>query len=384
MSYWYWRTLKNTWDLDHGTTQRFDLPDKGMLSGMMIKLQNKNNVELVNKNLPYPPQKITYRIVGNGNYEIVDIKGSHLQALNFWDIGSMPWDSVRVLDEGGNENYSIIPFGIKLGDLEHGLDLSKFPAGVQFEETNTMDDTLYTSGYSKLTVYGLFRKNPDPGLFSEGFLKKRQIQNRNTDTEAQYSVKLPTKNKIRQISIFTEPDQSSGVPSAMPFAVINNIWLGLKSREEYLLENISASQFARFMHYFYNRKPKTMITCRTGAAADKAIDTMIYEREDSQMTIHSGSVAKYAVFDASAMYERFVKPTGFNTGGGGTNVNIYVESQGILYHGHIPLLMQDPLSKEAEWLDAEEQASVHVEWKEGGTTGNIYLILDELQKTYPT
>lgn len=384
MGYWYWRTLKNSWDLDHGTTQRFDLPDKGMISGLMIKLQNQNNLELVNANLPYPPQKITYRIVGNGNYEIIDIKGSHLQALNFWDIGSMPWDSVRVLDNEGNENYSIIPFGIKLGDMEHGLDLSKFPAGVQFEETNTMNDTLYTSGKSKLTVYGLFMKNPEPGLFSGGFLKKRQIQNRNTATETQYSVKLPTTNKIRQISVFTEPDQTLGVPDTGPFSVITNIWLGLKSREEYLLENIGASQFARFMHYFYNRKPETMITCRTGVSADKAIDTMIYERESSLMALHSGTVAKYALFDASAMYERFVKPSGFLSGGTTNNINIYLRSKGILYHGHIPLLMQDPLSPEKDWIDAEEQATMYVEWTEGGASGNIFLVLDELQKTYPT
>lgn len=383
MGYWYWRNLKNAWNLDHGTSDRFDLPERGMLSGLMLKIQNKNNLELVNVNLPYPMQKITFRIVANGNVEIVDIKGSHLQALNFWDRGMMPWDSVRVLDNEGNENYSFIPFGRELGDEKYGLDLSKFDAGVQFEETNTMNDTLYTENYSKLTVYGLFRKDPEAGLFGGGYLKKRQILNRTTTGATQHSVKLPTRNKIRQISLFSEMTQAAGLPTYGPFAVLNTLWLGLKSKEEYLLNSIPADQFARFIHHFYKRKPETKIRCRTGMSADKIIDTMIYEREDSLMSPNFGGTGYFVQFDTSAMYERFVKPTGYNASGSGVNVNIYLRSQGILYHGHIPLLMGDMMGDEEGWLDAEEEKDVYVEWSEGGSYGNIYVVLDELQKTYP-
>ena len=383
MGYWYWRPLKTSWDLDHATTQRFELPDKGMLSALMLNLITVNATETCTYDDPYPHQRIGFRVVGNGNKVIVDVRGRQLQAINYWDTGKMPWDMNVVLSGASCNQYSFIPFGIKPGDPLHGLDLSKFASGVQFEETNTFSDSYYTAGSSKLNIQGLFYKDPPGDLFGGGFMKKRQVINKTAASETQVSVKLPTENKLRQINMFTEPSLSSNVPATGPFTNLTSIWLGVKSKEEYLLNNYNASQFARMIHQLYGRLPETKIRCRTGTASDKFIDTMIYERIDSMAVSSQGATDYGITLHNLMMWERIEKPNGYSAGGGGTNVNIYLKNQGILYHGHIPILLQDPESPEEDWLDAGELADVYVEFSEAASTGNIYIVLDELQKTYP-
>lgn len=386
MGYWYWRPLKTSWDLDHAVTQRFDLPERGYLSGLLLKLDTNNALALTKYNDPYPMQRIDFRVTGNGNKEIIDLRGRQLQAMNYWDKGSMPWDTLNTIIGQGITQYSFIPFGRYMGDEKYGLILDKFDAGIQFEESNTFEDAKYTSGSSKLTVYGMFRKDPDPGTFNDGFLKKRQIMNKNTASEKQYAVKLPTRNKIRQINMFTEPDLdgTTFLPKTGPFTNLEYIWLGLKSKEEYILNKMSATQWARFIHLHYNRKPETKIWTVSGAATPTTIDTMVYEREDSIVQENPGNYPYFVVLGSLTMWERIERLHGWKDDGAQQAINCYLRNQGICYHGHVPLLMQDPMSDESEWLDAEEQKDVYVEWDESASVGNIYVVLDELQKTYPT
>ena len=386
MAYWYWRPLKTDWVLAQATSDKFVLPEKGMLSALMIRLQSTLAAEISNYNNPYPMQRITLRVLGNGTKEIVDLRGRQLQAMNFWDTGEMPLDLLNVLIGSVIPQYAFIPFGRYIGDPRYGLDLSRFAAGVEFEETNTFQSTKYTANSDKLTVWGLFRKDPEAGLFEGGYLKKRQILNKDAKTETQYPVKLPTRNKLRQINMFTEPDldASTYLPKTGPFTNLNNFWLGVKSREEYIYDNLSASYFARLMHQMYHRRPHTRIWCGAKGAADRVIDTMIYERTLSHVTPCGSATAYITGVLNTTMWERCEIPLVFTDAGAATSCNCYLSSNGILYHGHFPLLMQDPLSGEEDWLDAKAMADVYIEVTEAASLGNWYIVLDELQKTYPS
>jgi len=386
MGYWYWRPLKTQWDLDHAVTQRFDLPERGYLSGLLLKLHVATVTVLTNLVDPYPMQKIDLRVVGNGNKEIIDLRGRQLQAMNYWDKGVMPWDTLTTLLGQGVNQYSFIPFGRYMGDKRYGLILDRFAAGVQFEESNTFSDTNYTAGSSKLDIYGMFRKDPEADMFNGGFLKKRQVLNKNTASEKQYSVKLPTDNKLRQINLFTEPDIGTDdfLPDTGPFSNLEYIWLGIKSKEEYILNKMSASQWARFIHQHYNRKPETKMWTLSGPSPGEVLDTMIYEREDSMVQVNQGEHDYNVVLNNLTMWERCEILHGYDKDGVGHGTNCYLRNTGICYHGHVPILMQDPMSAEEEWLDAKENKDVYVEFDESASTGNIYVVLDELQKTYPT
>jgi len=386
MSYWYWRALKTDMDIEHGVTQRFDLPEKGHLSALMMKLHVTSAADLNNYNDPYPMQRMDLRVVGNGNVELIDLRGRQLQALNYWDDGKMPMDFVFCTSGSGTDQYAYIPFGRYIGDPKYGLILGNFAAGVQVEESDTFSDSYYTSGSSKLTVYGLFRKNPEAGLFSGGFLRKRQVLNKDTASETQYAVKLPTRNKLRQISLFTEPDLGTDdyLPETGPFTNLNKVWLGIKSREEYLLDNLDVSLYARYIHQMYKREPYTSIFTETSAGTDRTVDTMIYERQDSMAISNYGATAYGVTLKNTTMWERIEIPYGWDADGTLTAVNCYLRSKGICYHGHVPMLMQHPLGDEEGWLDAYDLADVYIEFTEGASTGNIYVVLDELQKTYPS
>lgn len=382
MGYWYWRKLKSAWVIDENTSNKFDLPERGHISGLYLKLQQKNltgNYALDNS---WPFQKTTLRIIGNGSKEIIDLKGRQMEAINWWNSGAMPknnlWDDINNIQEA----YGVLPFGRYLGDPEYGLILERFSAGVEFEDENTISTTYKTDANSKYDIWALMRKDPEGGLFNRGYLKKRQIKDKDCDTETEYDVKLPTDKRLRQIYLFDEPDLSSNLPATTPFTLLQKIWLGILSKEEYILDNLDSGIFARTIHQMYKRKAHTQAMSKLHASNANYIDTMIYERDMTQLTaLHT--TAHYCIENSATFYERICRAYGFATGGAGASIYCYMNAWGILYHGLIPLLMQDPLSLDEGWLDAAANKDVYVSFTEGSGDGHIYIVLDELERSYP-
>lgn len=383
MSYWYWRPLKSAWVVDEATNNKFDLPEKGHLSGLYGRLRVTNAAGNYAYDNGWPLERTDFRILGNGNREIIDLRGRQVQAINYWDTGIMPKDNLW--DDINNvcEQYFILPFGKYLGDPQHGLILDNFTAGVEFEETNTFSTTYYTDAYSKYDIFGLFRKNPEGNLFSGGYLKKRQIVNKDTASESQYPVKLPTTNRLRQIHLFTEPDLS-GTPATTPFTNVSKIWLGIKSREEYIIDNMDSGTLARAMHQMYGRKPQTQGITKTHASNANYFDTMIYERENTSLTGMGTTTGIIAHENSSTFWERICRVYAITDASAGISAYVYVTSQGICFFGDIPLLAQNPMeTDETKWLNSKMEGDVYVEFTEGASTGNVYIVLDELEKEYP-
>ena len=378
--YWYWRNLKNAWPVDESATNRFDLPERGHISGLKVTVQQRNTSDLDNAyDNPYPVQRISLRVLGNGNYEIINLRGRQLEAMNFWETGHM---SRRLLWELRSLDLTeelFIPFGRFLGDTKYGLRLEDFAAGVQFEETNTWDTDYVTDTYQKYTIDALMRKNPEAGLFSGGFLRKRQVSTKAAATETQYGVKLPTENKLKQIYVFTEPSLTSHLPTTVPFTELSALWLSILSKEEYMIDNKSTARLAYDMHQMYGRVART-----EGLTGDTAsthyCDTKIYERQGTGAFMYN-TTAGFLVEDAATNLERVLKLYSKNTSGTAAGMQAYWNAQGICPHGLIPLLLQDPASDEADWLDAKENADVYVEGTEGVSTGYWYIVLDELIKS---
>lgn len=384
MSYWYWRNLKNAWAINEDTSNKFDLPERGHISALAIKLRSKNETYLTNYDDPFPVQRMTkLRLVGNGNFELVNVSGRQMHAINFWNTGVMPKEGLDEIDTAEMEQHLYVKFGRFLGDPLYGLILERFEAGIEFEETNNISTTYYQDGETKYTIYALMRKNPEADLFSGGYLRKRQIRDKDAASETQYAVKLPTKNKIRQIHMFSDPDISSGVLSTTIFTNLETIWLSIKSKEEYILDNIASTQWARIIHDFLGRRPVTEVRVYT-AASGAYHDTMIYEKRNSQaqnLMTNFGNI----VGDATTDLTRTQRLYSYNHDGSEL-ISRYVlmRTAGICLHGNIPLLMLDPKCGERDWLDADLNKDVYVEFTEGASTGNVRIVLDELQKTYPT
>jgi hypothetical protein len=386
MGYWYWRNLKKDWVQDESATNRFDLPERGAVSGLKVIVQQKNATYLCNGyNDPYPVHRISPRILGNGNYEVVNLRGRQLEAMNFWETGEMSRRLLWTVTGQTITEELFIPFGRWLGDTKYGLWLEKFGAGVQFEDTNTWDTSYVTDTYQKYTIYALMRKDPEPNLFSGGFLRKRQIVNKDTASETQYAVKIPTENKLKQLYVFTEPDLSSStyLPVTTPFTNINALWLSIKSKEEYIWDNVSSAVVAYTMHQMYSRKAETEGLSGGGQSSATFNDSKIYER---QGTAYGGFNTDFVdcVENANTNLERIIKTHTYDAAGSAVTHQYYWKAWGICPHGIIPLLMQDPMSDEADWLDAKANKDVYVEATEGASTGNWYIVTDELEKTYPT
>lgn len=382
MPYWYWRQLKNAWVLNENTTNKFDLPDKGALSALAIQSIAVNAASLAEYDNPYPIQRHTkIRVVGNGNFEIVNASAKQLQAVHCWDWEQDPIGTYTKVSGLFQRNFFYVPFGRNLGDPKYGLDLGRFGAGVEFEETNNYDTAFHTDTSSTLTIFGLFYKDAPADMFSGGFLKKRQINDKDTASEVQYKVKLPTENLLRQIHLFSEPDLSSHLDATSPTTNVQYIWLGIKSSEEYMINNVRSIDFANHIHQIMRRKFRTNVQTNVGTttAGLGFADTMLYRNFQHAITPIQdtlGNHSAYLKFD-----DRRICQTWFHASGAADAVGVAdVDSFGIMLHGNIPLLMNDPMADETAWLDSKAFGDVNVEITEGASTGNWRVVLDELEK----
>ena len=384
MPYWYWRPLKLAWALDENTDNTLDLPERGYLSALAIHSYATNETGLAEYDNKYPIQRHTkIRIVGNGNFEVMNLRAKHLQAINCWDWGINPVGQYSDVDTLIQRNMFYIPFGRYLKDPDYGLILENFASGSQLVETNNYSTTYHVDGSSKLDVYGLFYKEPTGGMFGKGFLKKRQVYDRDTASATQFGVKLPTDKLLRQIHLFSEPDLSSRVDATSPVTNVQYIWLGIKSKEEYILENVRSLYFSNWIHDIMGRQFETVVNTSVGTttAGLGYSDTMLYRafnRVCSSIVDTLGDHNSYTKFD-----DRRICQVWFHAGASADTVGTAgVYSKGVMLHGDIPLLMVDPFSEQSEWLDAKALADVYLEVTEGASTGNWYAVLDELESTY--
>jgi len=383
MGYWYLRNLKKDWALNEGTTNKFDLPERGHLSGLLVRYETDNEENLVAYDNPFLMQRTDIRVVGNGNVEIINLRGRMLEAMNFWEMGVMPDLNLCMWDANAQHSYFYIPFGRYIGDPKYGLILEKFSAGVAFEDNNTFSTSYYQDGESKVSVWAVMRKDPEAGLFAGGFFKKRQIINKSCATETQYGVKLPTDNKLKQIYMFDDPGLSSNVDQTVMISHLTKLWLSIKSKEEYILTNEDVDDYMRQIYHMYKRKARTQIIGISNVGSEFC-DTTIFNRFTS-MAIPCTTTKTFARLLAERWQERVEKVYLYDNDGTQQSTTYYLHAQGVGYHGMVPLLMIDPIPKiEEELLDAKEKEDVYVEFTEGASTGNIYIALDELQKTYPT
>ena len=384
MGYWYWRNLKNGWVQDESADNSFDLPTEGYISGLKITVEQKNAAYLCNGyDDPYPVDKINPQIWGNGNSPIVQLRGKELEAMNFWETGKL---SERLLWTVTGQTLSeelILPFGRYLGDMKKGLICEKWKAGLQFKDTNTWSTSYVTDTYQKYTIDALMRKNPEANLFSEGYLSKRHISDEDSLARTQYAIKLPTKQKLKQIYVFTEPDLTNVttyLPSITPFSNISKLWLSIKSLDEYLLNNVGTGWLAYMMHQMYGRVAETGGISGGGTSSNMYVDTKIYERQESTFGGFNTNF-NVPVEDAATNLERIMKMRCFDAAGSAQTSQFYWHAKGICPHGIIPLLLQDPMSDTPDWLDAGAVGDVHVACTEGTSGyGKWRIVLDELQK----
>lgn len=383
-SYWYWRGLKKAWVLNEGTTNKFPLPERGHLSGIAIHSKCENLIVLDDYDEPYPVQRHTkFRIIGNGNFEVINASGKHLKSIECWNDDV---DPKGMYDQGPGKfqrNYITLPFGRYMGDEDYGLILENFAAGVELEETNKYNTTQYKDTKQTLDVYGLFRKRPEASCMAKGFLRKRVIIEKDTASEVQYAVRLPTLNKLRQVYLFSEADVADGVETGVPIDSAKYVFLTTKSKEELILNNVRNRELCYWQHNHFGRLFHTHISAFTDADGDAYVDSMIYRGFHTGGMNHAPALADEAMMSLGG--DTRIKRVYAHAAGVGLVGRIMeCDFEGVALHGLTPLLVVDPYAEEDDYLDADELKDVYVEVTEGNATGTWYIVLDELQKFYPS
>jgi hypothetical protein len=193
---------------------------------------------------------------------------------------------------------------------------------------------------------------------------------------------MPTENKIRQIHMFSEEDFSSYLRATSGLTTLQTVWLGVKSKEEQILDNMGCTQLSRFLASYYGLQPITK-GYWSDPGSSTHFETCIHDLRESVLTTNhaNNNVAKEG---GSSWLDSVADVIAFDMAGTATGSTGIIVSKGQALSGWLGLLMTDPVKDdETTWLDAKAMADVDVEFTEGNSAGNIYIVLEELEKTYP-
>jgi len=188
-------TLNNTW--------REDLPKYGLLGSLMIWISGTTVIWL---GLNGGSWRICdfiskIEIIGDGATVIKSLSAKQAKALAFFDQKiSMP-DAYKNAGAVTQRDYTLINFGRYLGDLEYGLDLSRFK-NVEIRITNTAS----AAEYADLTISVMMNilRDAVPGQF-KGYMHSEAWRSWvPVASEVQY-LQLPSNWLIRRIMLQPVP-----------------------------------------------------------------------------------------------------------------------------------------------------------------------------------
>jgi hypothetical protein len=369
--------------LDEGTTNKFDFPSKGMVSGLLIHRNVTNAVDLHTYEKQWAFQRAKDRLVGNGNVDIANLEERHLAAIDLYETGKTPNLGLTQAIGGVQSSDLLLMFGRYMGDPKYGLDLGKFGAGVEFIDENSFSTSYYTDASCMLTVWALMRKNPEAGLFSGGYFRKRQIVNKDAASATQYKVKMPTENKIRQIHMFSEEDISSYVRATGGLTTLQTVWLGINSKEEQIINSMTTTQLSRFLASYFGLQPITKGYFKDDASGTY-FETCIHDLRESVYSVNHSNIGVVKE-DGNTWLDSVSHIQAYDMAGSAYSQTGIIVSKGQALSGWICLLLTDPVKDdETSFLDAKALADVDVEFTEGNSAGNTYIVLDELERSYPS
>jgi len=189
------------------STYRLDLPEHGLLSSLLLKLEGTDVGA-------FGQGEADWRVIDEiSKIEVIldgatigkSLTGYQAQGLSFFDQGVMPPSTWRNYATNTQVAYVLINFGRFLHDLDYGLDLAKYQ-NVELRITNTADATDFT--VIALSVLGTFLREAPAGQF-KGFMRSEEWRQwTGVVDETKYLI-LPTEHILRRVILQAIPNVSA-------------------------------------------------------------------------------------------------------------------------------------------------------------------------------
>lgn len=227
----YWRReyLRKAASLAIGGTWREDLPDHGLLGGILLHVSggavNDSMIAIKKWRLIDYIDKI--ELIGDGSEVITSITGQVAKYLSWLSGGPAITDKYHNYATSTRRFHVPILLGRKMFDTEMGLDLSKW-SNVEIKISNDAAAAQFTSALSIDAL--MYFMEGGPGSFP-GYLRTEEWRKWTTVQGETKYLELPSQYKIRRIIFQVIPDDDDTYHTAdtTPYNVLYNIELNFKT-----------------------------------------------------------------------------------------------------------------------------------------------------------
>lgn len=207
--FWQHEYLREGATMTRGQTYRIDLPETGLVSGLMLKVSANctSGATLADPKWRLLDFLPTIEVIGNGATVIKSLSAKHLHFLSWLHQGIVPPHFWRNYATNTQFDYIPILFGRGLFDPTYGLDLSRWD-NVELRVTNDASATYYGTDLS-VSIMQYFLRGAGGGF--QGYLRSELWRQWATvQNETRYFI-LPTEYPITGLYLRALPAVTAGM-----------------------------------------------------------------------------------------------------------------------------------------------------------------------------
>lgn len=371
MGYWLHQLWKEDTGIDESVTSRYELPSKGILSSIKLRIEDKRHATprtAVDVRSVLDDNITKLEVIANGSKVIKSITCNEALFSNLLDFKQPPWQQYSELASDYNIINPYLNFGRYLRDPLFGLDCSKYDL-LELKITNTVPITAktgFTDGSLNYEVWLEKYVGTLPGRI--GYFKTSEKKSYTSSGGSAWDeVVLPCLNPYRRLFIrswLTTKSIGAGISEVvfevnegeytpfygvpMDMCVDDIVLRGLDpSWDGKLYMPTTSGHYLTESPFGYPRLGQGL-----GTTVNEPQDTWLWGRTAGRLDlVHDGGVEAIA-------YTR-------------------MDGMGYKYCASIPFDIPDV---ESEYFPTADLSKVKLKWKETAQTPVISVVLDELVK----
>jgi hypothetical protein len=211
--------------MTRGQTYRIDLPETGMLSNLMLRIEAAavSGLGLSGGSWRLIDFLTLIEVIGDGATVIKSFQAKSAQFSEFLRTGVVPMHKWRNYATNTQEEYIDLMFGRFIGDQEYGLDLSQWK-NVELRITNISSAT-YHGADPTVTILGTYLSNTNAGF--KGFLRTETFREWTTVSDETKYLILPTEYPITGLFLRALPPVTNGIANTGFYNLMDDVDLSV-------------------------------------------------------------------------------------------------------------------------------------------------------------
>lgn len=350
--YWKENRYYKADQMSNAGTWKEQLPEAGALAAIRLQFEMANAAGIHGYNKARIIDHLTKIEVTNGaDKAMFSLRGQQVKALNFYDMGMVPYEKAILYGSQTQRTDVIIPFGRYWKDKEYMLDLAAWDS-VWLEITNDLSTTYCADKAAKVNVNLLTAE--EFAAIPSKYIKNYEWRAEKPKADGQYVYHdLPTTETIRRVMVQLDPDlETAGNATADPKGDSYEMKFSFLQEKETVLEH-RPRDIARMNALDYGL---VKTNGRYAQSVSQYIDTAIMDVINEHFSVMGATASTTATAEAvmEESNDRFQKMKNISAGATAPEY-IDLEAVGIGYY-HTLVLYDAKLQPEEEYLNPAKVA----------------------------